>query len=123
MSQKVIKITGWVLTIVLALFFVMTGTLKLIGNETVIAQTASIGVDPETTRILGIIEIFSVILFIIPRTGVAGTLLLVAYMGGVIATGVQHQQPIAMGMVTEALVWITAVLRFPELGQRLFFGK
>lgn len=123
MSQKAIKVTGWALTIVLAIFFGMTAILKLTGNEKIVAQMAAIGIDTSTTRILGIIEMIAVVLFIVPRTGVVGSLLLIAYMGGVIATLLQHHQPMATFIVIEALVWITAALRFPELPKRLFSGN
>ncbi|SHN23727.1 DoxX family protein [Chitinophaga sp. CF418] len=120
MSQKAIKSIGWVITILLALFFGLTSILKIIENEKIVAQTAAIGIDVGMIRILGLIEFFSIILFIVPRTGVVGTLLLIAYMGGVMATALQHQQPMAMFTVIQVLIWIAAVLRFPELGQRLF---
>lgn len=123
MSQKAIKITSWVLSIVLVLFFGMTAILKLIGNEKIIEQMAAIGLDTGVTKILGVIELISIILFIVPRTGVVGTLLLIAYMGGVIATLLQHHQPMVMFIVIQVFIWITAALRFPELPKRLFSGK
>ena len=123
MSQKAIKITGWVLTIVLGLLFTMSAFMKLTGNEEALAQASSMGFDADTYRFIGVLEIISLLLFIIPRTGVIGTLLMVAYMGGAIATHLQHQQPIAMAVSIQILLWITAFLRFPELKQRLFATK
>lgn len=119
MSEKSIKTLGWILAIVLALFFGVTGILKIIGNEKIVAQMSAIGIDTGATRILGIIEVISVILFMVPRTGVVGALLLIAYMGGVIATLLQHHQPFTMFIVIEGLVWVAAALRFPELPKRL----
>lgn len=123
MSQKAIKITGWTLTILSWLLFTMSAVMKLIQNETALAQAASFGIDGGTYLMIGVIEIISLILFIIPRTGVVGTLLLVAYMGGAIATHLQHQQPVAVAVLIQILVWITAVVRFPELKQRLLTPK
>ncbi len=37
-------------------------------------------------KLLGVLEVVCFILFVIPRTGVLGTLLLAAYMGDAIAT-------------------------------------
>ncbi len=119
MSKKVITRTGWILTAVLALLLAMSAFLKLTQNETAIAQAASVGLDAGTYRLIGVIEIISLILFIVPRTGVVGALLLIAYMGGAIVTHLQHQQPIVMAVGIQALIWITAVIRFPELRQRL----
>ena len=119
MSQKAIKITGWVLTVILALLFGMSAFMKLFQNEDAITQAAAIGIGASTYQLIGIIEVISLILFIVPRTGVLGALLLIAYMGGAIVTHLQHQQPIGMAVGVQVLLWITAALRFPELRQRL----
>ena len=123
MSQKAIKITGWTMTIVLALVFTMSAFLKLTQNETALAQASSFGIDATTYQFIGIIEIISLILFIVPRTGILGTMLLVAYLGGAIVTHLQHQQPIAMAVIFQILLWVTAFIRFPELKQRMFSTK
>lgn len=120
MSQKFIKTTGWVLTIVLALLFAMSAFMKLMPNETTISQAAAAGLDADTYRMIGIIETVSLILFIIPRTGVLGSLLLIAYMGGAIVTHLEHQQPVVIAVTVQILIWITAAIRFPELRTRLF---
>lgn len=120
MSQKAIKITGWTLTIILGLVFTMSAFMKLTQNETALAQASSFGIDTSTYQFIGVIEIISLILFIVPRTGILGTLLLVAYLGGAIVTHLQHQQPIAMAVIFQTLLWITAFIRFPELKQRIF---
>ena len=122
MSQKAIKITGWTMTIVLALVFTMSAFLKLTQHETALAQASSFGIDATTYQFIGIIEVISLILFIVPRTGILGTMLLVAYLGGAIVTHLQHQQPIAMAVIFQTLLWITAFIRFPELKQRIFFN-
>lgn len=122
MTQKIIKTTGWVLTIVLALLFTFSAYLKLSQNESALAQAASAGLDPDTYQFIGLVELISVILFIIPRTGVLGSLLLIAYMGGAIVTHLEHQQPIVVALTVQILIWITVALRFPELLQRLLSG-
>ncbi len=123
MSQKGIKITGWTLTIILGLLFTMSAFMKLTQNETALAQASSFGLDAATYQFIGIIEIVTLILFIIPRTGILGTLLLAAYLGGAIVTHLQHQQSIAMAVIIQILLWITAFVRFPELKQRLLTTK
>lgn len=120
MSQKTISIIGWILTTILGLLFTMSAFMKLTQNETALEQAASIGLDATTYLFIGIVEVISLVLFIIPRTGVVGALLLIAYMGGAIATHLQHQQPIAIAVSIQILLWITAFVRFPELKQRLF---
>lgn|SRR5690554_5934586 len=119
MTQKAIKITGWVFTLILGLLFTMSAVVKLTQNEIALAQASNFGITPDTYVFIGLIEIISLILFIIPRTGVLGTLLLAAYMGGAIATHLQHQEPVAVAVVVQVLVWVTAFIRFPELTQRV----
>ncbi|GEC78092.1 DoxX family protein [Flavobacterium aquatile] len=123
MSQKTIKIAGWILTIILVLLFTMSAFMKITQNDTALAQAASMGIDASTYRFIGIIEIISLVLFVIPRTGVLGTMLLIAYLGGAIATHLQHQQPISMAVSIQTILWITAFLRFPELKQRILGNK
>lgn len=107
------------MTAILAFLFAMSAFMKLNQSETTAAMAAAVGLDAGTYRLIGIIELISLALFIIPRTGILGTLLLVAYMGGAIVTHLEHQQPIAMAVTVQVLLWITAILRFPELKQRL----
>lgn len=123
MSQKAIRITGWILTIILGLLFTMSAFMKLTQDETAIAQASALGLDATTYLFIGIIEISSLILFILPRTGIIGTLLLVAYLGGAIVTHLQHQQSIVMPVIIQILLWITAFMRFPELKQRILITK
>ena len=68
---------------------------------------------------IGLIELVSVILFIIPRTGIVGTLLLAAYMGGAIATHLEHRESVIAPCVIQAVLWMVAVYRFPELRTRI----
>lgn len=92
---------------------------KITGSEHALQMGASFGLSASTYSIMGLIEILSVILFLFPRTGILGTLLLSSYFGGAIATHLQHQQNIIFPIAIEAFVWITAVIRFPELTQRI----
>jgi len=119
MIQKITRISGWALTILLALLFTMSAFLKLTQNEAAVAQAASIGIDAATYQLIGVVEILALVLFLVPRTGIVGGLLLIAYMGGAIATHVQHHQPLAMAVGIQVLVWVAVALRFPELLQRL----
>lgn len=123
MSQKAIKITGWALTILLGLVFTMSAFMKLTQNEEAIAQAASIGLEANTYLLIGIVEITALLFFIFPKTGVLGTLLLVAYLGGAIVTHLLNKQPILVPVIIQVVLWITAIIRFPELRTRLISTK
>jgi len=120
MKSKTKNGIGWILTGLIVLMLVASATDKIRSSEHALEMTRSFGISAGVYQILGIIELLSVLLFAIPRTGMLGTLLLASYLGGAIATHLQHQQSILFPIGIEVLVWITAVIRFPELGNRLF---
>ena len=116
---KTRNIIGWVLSGLLAALFLFSAYGKLAGIPQVVEGAKSMGLTMDIMRTLGIIEIVSVLLFLIPRTGILGTLLLAAYLGGAIATHLEHGIPIIQPCIFEAVLWIAALLRFPELGTRI----
>lgn len=120
MNAKAIKISRWVVIGILTFLFGFSAFLKLSLTANAVAQAASMGFDSGTVRLIGAIELFSLILFLIPRTAFLGTLLLIAYMGGAIASHLQHQQPVMMALFVETLVWVSLVLRYPKLTATLF---
>jgi hypothetical protein len=122
MNSKTKKIIDWILTGIIVLMMGASATDKMLGSEHALEMTRSFGITPGIYRLLGIIEMLSVILFAIPRTGILGMLLLAAYLGGAIATHLQHQQSILFPVGIQVFVWITATIRFPELSKRLFFA-
>jgi hypothetical protein len=123
MSEKTTIRIGWVLSFILGLLFIMSSFMKISQNEQAMAGAAQAGFDASTYMMLGVIEFLALVLFLIPKTGVVGGLFLVAYMGGAIATHLQHHLPVAMPLVIEALLWIAMLLRFPELKQRILAPK
>jgi DoxX-like family len=122
MTQKTRNIINWVLAGLVAFIFIGSAASKLTADAAMVKQAADNGLNAATMAILGIIEIISVLLFLYPRTGVLGTLLLAAYMGGAIATHLQHSLPLAAPVGIAAFVWVVAVIRFPELTKRIL-GK
>lgn len=123
MSPKTRNIIGWVLTALIAFVFISSAFMKLKGGAGSEKVAAGMGLTAQKLMLIGIVEIISIVLFIIPRTGVLGTLLLAAYLGGAIATHLEHQLPITAPVVIQCIVWITAVIRFPELTRRISGSK
>lgn len=115
MKKKMLRITGWTLSIMLGLIFAFSAGMKLTAGAETIAQAASMGLSPEWFRFIGILELASLVLFLIPRTAMIGTLLLIAYMGGAIATHVVHNQPAMVAILVQVLLWVAAALRIPLL--------
>ena len=119
MTPQVKKIVGWLGTGLLVLLLAASAIDKISGSSHALHMGASFGLSAGTYRLLGFVELASVLLFAWPRTGVPGTLLLASYLGGAIATHLQHQQGLTFPAALEAAVWLVALIRFPELGQRL----
>ncbi len=119
MSTKTRKIIGWVLTGLLAFVFLSSAFMKLKGGAEMAKGAANFGMTLGIMQMIGVVEVISIVLFIIPRTGLLGTLLLAAYLGGAIATHLEHHLPIVAPVIIQCIVWITATIRFPELSKRL----
>ncbi|HQV67808.1 MAG: DoxX family protein [Saprospiraceae bacterium] len=119
MDSKTKKILGFSLTGLVALVFLMSGIMKLMGGENAAEMAKGAGGE-SNLLILGIIELCIVALWFIPRTGVVAALLSIAYMGGAIAVHFTQGQSVLVPVIIQIIIWITAVIRFPELGIRLF---
>lgn len=122
-SEKTKKIIYWVLTGLVTLVFLGSATGKLTGNEEALKMAAGFGLDAKTYTIIGLVEVICLILFIIPRTGLLGTLLLAAYMGGAIASHLEHGVSIIAPFIIQTFLIIVAFFRFPELRTRLLNSK
>ncbi len=119
MNAKTKKIINWSLTAIVAFIFLGSASGKLMPAETDIELAKNFGLSQQIFFYIGLIELLSITLFIIPRTGIIGTLLLAAYMGGAIATHLEHNESIIAPCVIQAFIWIVAFIRFPELRQRV----
>jgi hypothetical protein len=122
MSPKTKNIINWVLAGLVGFIFLGSAYGKLSGGAEGIEMAKGIGIDANAYKMIGVVELISIILFLIPRTAVLGTLLLVAYMGGAISAHLGHGLPIVAPAAISAFVWIVGVVRSPELLQRIL-GK
>lgn len=122
-SEKTKKIIYWVLTGLVAFIFMGSAVGKFTANDEAIKMASGFGLDAKTYTMLGIIEMVSILLFIIPRTGILGSMLLAAYMGGAIATHLEHGVSIVAPCVIQSFLFIVAFYRFPELRTTLLNSK
>lgn len=123
MTEKSKNIIGWILTGLLVFVFVASAVMKFTEGEQVVKSSVEMGISMGVIKLLGVVELLSVLLFILPRTGILGTLLLTAYLGGAIATHLEHQQSVLTAVIIESILWITATIRFSELSKRLVGNK
>lgn len=118
MNQKTNKIVSWVLAGLVAFALVGSGMVKLSGGEQAAEMAKGLG-GTGHVMLLGILELVIALIWLIPRTGIIGTLLAAAYMGGAIAVHFIGNQPVLIPVVIQMLIWIAAAMRFPELTKRL----
>ncbi len=119
MNSKTAHIIYWVFTALLGALFLFSAYGKLMPTEEGLKMSESMGLNASSVMTLGVVELLSILLFIYPRTGVLGTLLLTAYLGGAIATHLEHATPVMTPCIILAVLWILAILRFPELRSRI----
>jgi uncharacterized membrane protein YphA (DoxX/SURF4 family) len=106
------KILGWVFTI-LAVIAPTWGVIGKFTNEGMQANMASIGFK-ELISVVAIGELIAIVLFIIPKTGRIGTILMTMLMSGAIAAHLGHDQSIGLQTSVIILVWIAAIIRYPD---------
>jgi hypothetical protein len=109
------RVTGWVLSGVLVLVFLPSAFFK-------IAQPAGFLEDwsktfpADTALPLGVIELLTFVLYLVPKTRYLGGLLLLAYLGGAVTTHVHANDgkfyvPVVIGIVA----WLGLYLRDRKL--------
>ena len=118
--MKTNKTIAWVLTGLISLAFLGSAIGKFMANEEALKMAKTFGIDARTYLYIGVVELLCLLLFIIPRTGVLGTLLLSAYMGGAIATHLEHGESIIAPCVVQTVLFLVAFYRFPDLRNLLF---
>jgi uncharacterized membrane protein YphA (DoxX/SURF4 family) len=119
MNTKTKNIINWVLTALIGLIFLSSASGKIIGEANTLKMAEGFGISAAAFKTIGIIELVAALLFIFPRTGVLGAFILIAFMGGAIATHLEHNQPIMPQLIISAFLWIVTVVRFPELLDRI----
>ena len=121
--MKTNKTVAWVLTGLISLAFLGSAAGKFMANEEALKMAETFGIDARTYLMIGVIELICLMLFIIPRTGILGTLLLAAYMGGAIATHLEHGESIIAPCIVQTVLFLFAFYRFPDLRSLLFNYK
>jgi hypothetical protein len=122
MTIKTRTTISLILTILVSALFIFSAVGKMAGTKEVIEGAKAMGLTPATIRNIGIIEIIITLMFASNRTGVIGGILLLAYMGGAIATHLEHGQSVVAPIAIAVFVGVVALFRFPELSNRLL-GK
>ncbi len=126
MSAKTQRIIGWVLSGLIAAFLIggsAVPKLFLTDSPDMTERLAEMGFTADVMKKIGIVEVLVAVLFVIPRTGFLGAILVTGYLGGAIATHVRLQDTkFIIPLVIGILVWVALGLRKPAVF-RLAFGS
>ena len=105
-----LKRTGLALHVLIAALFLFAGGFKLIGTIPP-EQLEKMGPLKDKVLLLGVGELATAILILIPWTAPLGTLLMSGLWGGIIAYNMSQGQPYAPWAVLLVVTWIGAYLR------------
>src|SRR3954467_14077847 len=100
------------------LFLLLDSVVKLVLINPVSESVDQLGFPVRLARGIGILELFCLILYIIPRTAILGAILLTGYLGGAVATHVRAQGSwfeILFPVFIGALIWGGLYLREARL--------
>ena len=110
-TAKIMYWVGWVVTLAPVAMLLMSAFMKLSRNEELITEWGKSGFPENTLIPIGVAELASTILFVIPQTAVLGAILLTGYLGGAICTHVRGGQAIWAPLAFGVLVWVALFLR------------
>jgi hypothetical protein len=106
--------TGRILSGLLTLLLAFDSITKLIQEPHTLAAAAQMGIGAAAILQIGAILAFCLVISLIPRTALIGTILLTGYLGGATATNLVMKQSFALCMfpvVVGALLWLGLYLR------------
>ncbi|MEZ5941861.1 MAG: DoxX family protein [Planctomycetaceae bacterium] len=122
-GSKTQRISGWVLSLLLAAFLIVASAMgKFTDWEGKAEMFEKMGWAEDVMFRIGIVEVVIAILFLIPRTAFIGAILLAAYLGGAVATHIRVNDAFWFPIVLGIVAWIALGLRQPEIF-RLALGQ
>jgi hypothetical protein len=114
-NHKIKLIVGWVLHALIAGMMIMAGSTSVFGlaSKEMLEQTAKYGLAGQMTMI-GVGQLVSAVLLLVPRTLSLGLLLTSAFWGGTICLHMSHGESYIFQSVLLVLTWVGAYLRDPR---------
>ncbi len=107
--------TGSILSALPALLFLFSGGMKFTQTQQVLEGFTHLGLPERLAVPLGIVEVASTIIYLVPRTAVLGAVLLTGYMGGAIAAHARIGEPFVVQAALGVIVWLGLYLRDARL--------
>lgn len=107
---------GWILSVLVGLFLLLDGVMKLFKPQFVVDANIELGYSANVIVPLGAVLVLCTVLYLIPATSILGAILLTGYLGGAVATHVRvggPAFPIIFATTIGVLVWAGLYLRDP----------
>lgn len=123
MSSPKLVWTGRVVSALAVLPFVPSAAMKLLQHPEVVKGMAHLQLPESMILPLGILEIFCVLVYAVPRTAVLGAILLTGYVGGAMLTHLRIGEVVYMHVALGVLLWLGLFLREPRLRDLLPLRK
>jgi hypothetical protein len=113
--------TGRIIGAWLVLFLAFDAAVKILKLSVAVEGTIKLGYPEHLIVILGIVELVSLIAYVVPRTSIVGAILLTGYLGGATATQVRVENPwFVLPVALAGLIWAALCIREPLVAS-LFF--
>lgn len=113
-SKKVVW-TGRVVSGLVSLAFAMSAAMKLKGGAGPAQMFGHLGIPESLIVPIALLELSSVVIYLIPRTSVLGAILLAGFMGGAIMAHLRIGEPPVVQALFGILVWLGLYLREERL--------
>ena len=114
---------GRLLTAIPVAFLLMDSVIKLMRMAPVIESFAHLGYAPELAAVIGAVELLCIALYLVPRTSIAGAVLLTGFLGGAVASHVRVADPLLthalFPVYVAVLLWAGLYLRDRRVRQLL----
>lgn len=114
-SGKSRIVAGTILISLSSVLLIASSMAKFAHVNKVVTDLGQFGFTNSKFTLIAVLELLGAVSFLIPPTRSLGLLLLSAYMGGAIATHVQHDTPFMAPTVILAVIWLGAALRHSEV--------
>jgi hypothetical protein len=111
--------TGRVMSVLMVLFMLMDGVMKLVKPKPVVDATLQLGFPEHSIVALGVVLLFCTVLYAIPRTAILGAIFLTGYLGGAVAAKFRMDAPLfsqtLFPVYFAIIMWVGLYLRNPKL--------
>jgi hypothetical protein len=124
-SSSLTRWGGRILSALPVAFLIFDSVIKLIGVDAVAESFGELGYPVHLAMGIGLLELVCIAIYVVPRTGVLGAVLLTGYLGGAIATHVRIGSPLfshtLFPVYVGLLLWAGIYLRERRLRELLPF--